>query len=365
MECNRCKNKNRLLFEKIYCPNCIDCYYCVKCAHISIFRTCETLENNLVFSYEKIDYKLKYLLTEQQQQLSNELINNIATSNVFINATCGAGKTEIVFEVVKRFVNAKKHVCFTTPRLEVTNELYTRFNKSFKTNFGIVTGEKKIYKGAMFFLTCNQLVNYHNIFDLIIVDEADAFPLSNDKVLENAIKLSLRSEGRIIKMSATPLKIDSKYKTLNLFERYHKQKIPVPVFYKNNLEKLQTIFSSGKWIIFFPTIKNLIEVYNHYDDEKIVICHSKITNVSERLNSLKDEFVIFSTAILERGITISNINVVVFNSQHSNFKANTLIQISGRVGRVVPYTTGIVIFMGEHKTRAIDKCIKYIGSLND
>ncbi len=365
MECNRCKNKNRMLFEKLYCPDCIDCYYCIKCAHISVFKTCETLENILYFTGEKISYNLKYCLTPMQKQLSNDLITNIKSSNIFINATCGAGKTEIVFEIIKNYVNEKKRVCFVTPRLEVTNELYTRFNKAFNTQFGIITGERKIISGPMFFLTCHQLINYHNIFDLVIVDEADAFPLSNDKVLENAIKLSLRSNGKVIKMSATPLKIEKNYKTLKLFERYHKQSIPVPSFEKNNLEKLKKIFSSGKWIIFFPTIKNLNEIYNQFNDKNIIICHSKITNVSERLSALKDSFVIFSTAILERGITISNINVIVFNAHHNNFKTNTLIQISGRVGRVAPFTTGTVIFMGEYKTRAIVNSINYIGSLND
>lgn len=365
MQCIRCKNKNRLLFEKLYCPDCIDCYYCLKCAHISIFKLCDKLSDNLVFKGNKVSYNLKYSLTDNQQTLSNTIIEKIKIKNIFINATCGAGKTEIVFEVVKQFINNNKKVCFVTPRLEVTKELYYRFNNAFHTKFGIITGEIKLYEGEMFFMTCNQLINYQNIFDLVIVDEADAFPLANDKVLENAITNCLGKEGRIIRMSATPLKIDRNYYQLKLFERYHKQPIPVPTFEKANINNLCNYCSSGKWIVFFPTIRNLLEVYNQINNHNIVICHSKITNVSERLSALRDSFIIFSTAILERGITISNVNVIVYNVHHNNFKENTLIQISGRVGRVMPYTDGKVIFMGKYKTKAIVNSIKYIEKLND
>ncbi len=365
MQCIRCKNKNRFLFEKLYCPECIECFYCLKCAHISIFKLCDKLKDNLIFTNEQVSYKLKYILTANQRTLSNQIIELINNTNIFINATCGAGKTEIVFDIIKNYVNSNKKVCFTTPRMEVTMEMYHRFNNAFNTKFGIVTGEVKIYKGPMFFMTCNQLLNYQNTFDLVIVDEADAFPLANDTVLENGIINSLVEGGKIIKMSATPLKIDKDYFTLNLFERYHKQKIPVPIFKKLNVHNLLSLCSSGKWIVFFPTIKNLLEVYNQFNNQNIIICHSKVTNVSEKLSALQDSFIIFSTAILERGITISNVNVIVFNAHHNNFRENTLIQISGRVGRVMPYTDGQVIFIGKYKTRAIVNSIKYIEALNE
>lgn len=365
MKCKRCNNSNRFLFRKIYCENCNTCYYCLKCAHISIFKLCDSLEDNLTFTKQFVDYKLKYSLTTKQKEISNLICNNINNSNIFINAACGAGKTEIIFEVIKNYINMQKHVAFVCPRIEVIHEIYLRFNIAFNTTFGIVTGEKKIYEGAMFFLTCNQLINYQNIFDLVIVDEADAFPLSNDSVLEGSISNCIVDNGKIIKMSATPIKIDKNYIELQLFERYHKKSIPVPTFKILNIEYLETKITHGKWIVFFPTIKNLEEVYNALNNDEIVICHSKISNISERLASLKESFVIFSTAILERGVTLSNINVIVYNAQHNNFTYNTLVQISGRVGRVFPYVDGEVIFLGEYLTIAIRKSIKYIDSLNE
>ncbi|MFV0499452.1 MAG: DEAD/DEAH box helicase family protein [Bacilli bacterium] len=365
MKCNRCLNKNVFLFEKIYCENCIDCYYCLKCAHISIFKICNHTLDNLTFTNETIDYKLKYKLTINQLKLSQSVINNIKNRNIFINATCGAGKTEILFEVIKQYVNFNKKVCFVTPRIEVTHELYHRFNRAFRCNFGIITGNKKVYTGPLFFMTCNQLVNYHNIFDLVIVDEADAFPLANDQILNNGIQNSLSNDGRVIKMSATPLKIDKNYLTLELFERYHKQKIPEPIFIKTSLHLLKEKILNKSWIVFFPTIRNLEEIYSEMKNESIIICHSKITRNIEKHNLTNETFVIFSTAILERGVTFANVNVIVYNSDHKNYLTSTLIQISGRVGRVIPYTNGEVLFMANTKTVTILRAIKYIQSLND
>lgn len=365
MKCPRCYNTKFFLFRKIYCDSCDKCYYCLKCAHISIFKLCDKLDVDIVFTYDKLRYKLKYQLTNKQQHLSTKICREIVYKHLFINATCGAGKTEIVFEIIERYINNGKHVCFVCPRAEVIHELYYRFNNAFNTTFAIKTGKYKILEGAMCFMTCHQLVNYHDIFDLVIVDEADAFPLYGDSVLEGSITRSLRDGGRIIKMSATPIKINTEYMELRLSERYHQARIPVPYFIKRDDSKLLETISSGKWIVFFPTIKCLEEFRSNHEYDEVIICHSKIDYVIDRIDIENENYVIFSTAILERGITFSNVNVVVYEASHSNYTLHTLVQIAGRVGRVFPYVEGEVIFMGEIENRSIRKCIKYLEGLND
>ncbi len=364
MECKRCHNKNRLLFKNIYCPNCTDCYYCIKCAHISIFKICQNINTELKFTKSCVDYNLTYKLTSNQQRLSNELIKKIKDKHIFINATCGAGKTEILFELVKQFINTKKKVCFVSPRIEVTTDIYLRFNKTFNTVFGIYTGERKILEGAMFFMTCNQLINFQNYFDLLIVDEVDAFPLHGDKVLYQGLFNSITKTGRLVFMSATPIKINKSFTQLNLNERYHKQKLPIPIYESLSISKLQSFLNTDNWIVFFPTITELNIVYEKIADEKIIICHSKIDNITNKLSSLQTNYIIFSTAVLERGITLSSVNVVVYNASHKNYELNTLIQISGRVGRVYPYTDGKIIFMTNQYSIATKKCIKHLERLN-
>ncbi len=364
MKCNRCNNQNRLLFKKIYCPNCINCYYCLKCAHISIFKICQDVENNFNYSFKQVTYQLNYQLTPNQLQLSNNIIAKINTTNLFINATCGAGKTEIVYAVVKNFINERKRVCFVTPRIEVTTELYYRFNRAFNEQFGIITGELKIGVGAMLFLTSNQLINFKDFFDLIIVDEVDAFPLANDQVLKQAIYNACTEKGKLIFMSATPLKIDKSFTVLSLNERYHQKRIPVPEYLKLNTS-IDELTAKGKWLVFFPTIKCLNEMLEKSKSSRIIVCHSKISNRLNQLDSLANRFVIYSTAILERGITLANVNVIVYDATHPNFTKSTLIQICGRVGRVLPYYDGTIYYLCDHKSFATKASIKYLESLND
>jgi competence protein ComFA len=75
-------------------------------------------------------------------------------------------------------------------------------------------------------------------------------------------------------------------------------------------------------------------------------------------------FIVFSTIILERGITISNVNVLVFNADHRLFNVSSLIQIAGRVGRLKNYPTGDVIFLGKEQTFDIKEAIRRIKSFN-
>ncbi len=364
MKCNRCFNKNRFFFRKVYCPICNVCYYCLKCAHISIFKVCESVDNNFEFIFKKVDYKLNYKLTTNQKKLSDSVVRLIETTNVFVNATCGAGKTEIIFEVVKRFVNSGKKVAFVSPRVEVTIEIYYRFNRAFSEEFGIITGKLKIYQGSMVFLTCHALMNFQNFFDLIIIDEVDAFPFANDKILKNSVKLALKDYGKLIYMSATPTKIDKSFHCLSLNERYHKMNVPIPEYIKMQ-EHVKEIVSSGRWLVFFPTIKSLEEAYEKHRTLNVIVCHSKVASKVNILDSVKTNFIIFSTAILERGITIANVNVIVYDASHKNFTKSTLIQICGRVGRVLPFSNGKIFFMTNTHTYATRRCIKYLEGLND
>lgn len=42
---------------------------------------------------------------------------------------------------------------------------------------------------------------------------------------------------------------------------------------------------------------------------------------------------LITTMILERGVTIANIDVAIFSTEHEVYEESALVQISGRVGR--------------------------------
>ena len=74
---------------------------------------------------------------------------------------------------------------------------------------------------------------------------------------------------------------------------------------------------------------------------------------------------LLTTSILERGITIKNLQVIVFSCEHQIFDSNTLIQISGRVGRKIDSWSGEVIYIASKTTQAMKTSISKIKKDND
>ncbi|MEG0367633.1 MAG: helicase-related protein, partial [Coprobacillus sp.] len=84
------------------------------------------------------------------------------------------------------------------------------------------------------------------------------------------------------------------------------------------------------------------------------------------LQLLKDERldVLVSTTLLERGVTIEDVQVIVYQADHVLFDERTLIQIAGRVGRKPKHPTGYIYFLSTDKTKGIKGCIQTIKRLN-
>ena len=72
-----------------------------------------------------------------------------------------------------------------------------------------------------------------------------------------------------------------------------------------------------------------------------------------------------TTAILERGVTISNLQVIVYGADDEIYDSAALIQISGRVGRRKNAPTGLVIFLADRKTKAMNTAIEEISYCNE
>ena len=125
--------------------------------------------------------------------------------NILIYAVCGAGKTEILYESMAHFLSKGLQVGFCIPRKDVVIELEPRIREVFP-NVEITSvygGHNDKLTGDIILLTTHQLFRYVNYFDLLIIDETDAFPFSNNEVLKNIFTNSIR--GNYIMMSATPL----------------------------------------------------------------------------------------------------------------------------------------------------------------
>lgn len=371
--CPICHNNQRNYFGlkngEIYCRKCI--------SFIG-----EKI-NNQVEVINTPFLNINYQLSEAQKQISKkvvELINN--KKNVLINAVCGAGKTELVYEVILTCLKKGYQIGFAIPRKDVVIDLYPRIKEAFSNQqvVAVYGGHHVNLKGNIIILTTHQLYRYENYFDLLILDEIDAFPFQNNETLNYFFKKSLK--GNYIMMSATAReKIINEIKKDNgevlfLDKRYHNHPLPVPKIKSLLMGKIfylwYLLFNFRKRklpvLVFVPTIDECEELYNKCKFIKNgYFVHSKKEDREQIIMNFKENKYdyLITTSVLERGVTIKNLQVIVFNAEHELYDEKSLIQISGRVGRKIDAYEGEVIFIASYITEEMQKCCKEIIRANE
>ena len=326
---------------------------------------------------------INYELTSNQSIISQKVVENFkANSNTLIYAVTGAGKTELVFAVIVEALNQGLQVGFTIPRKDVVIELSERLKSAFPTiEIAVVYGgHVDNLEGQIVILTTHQLYRYPHYFDLLIFDEIDAFPFVDNDLLITMFRRSVR--GNYVLMSATPSRQEinefrSSDTLLTLFERFHHHPLPVPVLiirilgfqYLYLLRKCQEWKKNAKpFLIFVPTIEQTEMVFRFINIfvKNGNYVHSLREHRAEIITSFKNKNLSFlvTTSVLERGITIENLQVLIFNAHHPLFNQKALVQISGRVGRKLSAPEGEVIFLANEITREMEGAIADTKSKN-
>jgi len=328
--------------------------------------------------------EIKYKLTKEQNRVSKEVLENYRKGlDTLIYAVCGAGKTELVYRVIEYALKRKEKVGFAIPRRDVVAELGKRIKSAFK-NYDVTTvfgGNTSILEGDIICLTTHQLFRYKNYFDLLVVDEIDAFPYAGNQTLISILNRSVK--GNKVMMSATPtediLKEFSKKnkRIVKLRTRYHGDPIPVPIirrfprfvglfFIINKIKRYRTL--NKPLLVFCPTIS---ECENTYNFVKIFAkggyyVHSKLKNRSEVIEKFRNGYYkyLITTAVLERGVTLFDLQVIILHADSYIYSKEALIQIAGRVGRSIGATKGDVYFAGFKKTKEMVEAISTIEEDN-
>lgn len=327
---------------------------------------------------------LSYDLSDEQKELSSRLINNYENGiNSLVYAVCGSGKTEICLSVIEHCVSKGLKVGFAVPRRSVCYELYCRFRNIFRRNkvVSVYGGHHKTIEGDIVCLTTHQLFRYPGYFDLLIMDEIDAFPFKGDKILQNMFERSIK--GNYILLTATPsdelLKEFSKpgKDLLKLFVRFHRHPLPVPkivlcndfnIHYKL-IKYLKKFIEENKQVfIFVPTIDDSIKICRilRLFFHKGTYVNSKRDDNEEIIEDFREKKYqyLVTTAVLERGITVKDLQVIVFRADSAIYDDHALVQIAGRVGRKKDAPEGEVIFIGKTKTEYMEKAISDIITAN-
>ena len=328
--------------------------------------------------------KLDYSLSKDQKALSEKLVANYKNKiDTLVNAVCGAGKTELIYAVMAYCLSLGKTVAFAVPRRDVVIELSQRIHMVFPNNsiVSVYGGHTEKLVADIVVLTTHQLYRYERFFDLIILDEIDAFPFKNNELLRSMFFRAIR--GGIIMMSATPSKDVLEYfnqnnrAILELNTRFHKHPLPVPIVIKRIgylkipyvvLQLKQFIKEGKKVFVFVPTISRCMFVFNLL---KIFVkngtfIHSKCKDRSQKISKFKQggyDYMV-TTAVLERGVTFKDLQVIIYDADNELYDSQTLIQISGRVGRKIDAPEGKVLFLVNKRTVEIDEAISTIKNKN-
>ena len=333
---------------------------------------------------KKASIFLSYELSEEQKELSDKLVNNYKSGiDSLVFAVCGSGKTEICLQLISCCVQKGLKVGFAVPRRSVCYELKCRLQKIFVKNkvIAVFGGCHKILDGDIVCLTTHQLFRYKDYFDLLIMDEIDAFPFKGNDVLKqmfvNAVK------GHYVLLTATPSKSLIKEfekpgkDIMRLAVRFHRHPLPVPrlitggdiyLHYKLISEVKRFLKENKPIFIFVPTID---------DSKKIAMLLKPFSRRGTYINSkrkdnneLIDDFrngkyqYLVTTAVLERGVTIKNLQVIVFHADHDVYDSASLIQIAGRAGRRKEAPEGEVIFFAKRNNEQIQGAIDDINANN-
>ena len=388
--CQRC---NSLILEDWYLP--IGAYYCRECLLMKRVRSDQDLYYFPQEDFPEQDVlKWRGQLTPFQDMVSKGLLQAVDNKEeTLVHAVTGAGKTEMIYQVVAKVINAGGAVCLASPRIDVCLELYKRLQNDFSCEIALLHGESEPYfRTPLVVATTHQLLKFYQAFDLLIVDEVDAFPYVDNPILYYAVKNSVKENGMRIFLTATSTdELDRKVrlgelKRLSLPRRFHGNPliIPKPVWlsdFERYLDKgclspkLKSYIDKQRettypLLIFASEIEKgekLKEVLQkEFPHEKIGFVSSVTEDRLEQVQAFRDGelTILISTTILERGVTFPCVDVFVVEANHRLFTKSSLIQIGGRVGRSMDRPTGELVFFHDGLNVSIKKAIKEIKQMN-
>lgn len=396
--CRRCGSSVSEM-ETSFCTCGEDCGYCRNCLQMGRVKKCS---NFYSLSLPKItlpetQYSLAWegVLSKQQQLASDAIVEAIKNNKkILLYAVTGAGKTEMLFEGILTALNLGKRVCIASPRIDVCLELAPRLKEAFSSvEIAVLYGDSDVpYKFTpLTIATTHQLLRFYHGFDVLIIDEVDAFPFHRNDVLNYGAKKCVKKEHTLIYLTATPSdkvrKMFSCEETLVLPARYHGHPLPEPrllwsgewqeSLLNNKLTKHKIIQQIKTWLeldqrflIFCSNIEWMKKFENKLHQVFPEQAFTSVSSVDEKrkekvMKMREDKYrFMLTTTILERGVTFPNINIMVIGAEDSLFDEAALVQIAGRAGRSFRYPTGEVIFYHYGRTRALNKAAARIRYLN-
>lgn len=375
------------------------CIYCRECISMGKVRGCAklyTLADPRQFEpFGKPCLKWKGILSEQQREASEKVVDSIRScKETILWAVAGAGKTEMLFLGIQKALEDNKRICIASPRVDVCLELAPRIHAAFpEVPLAVLYGgsEERYSYTQLVIATTHQLYRFEEAFDVLIIDEVDAFPYHLNAALLFAAEKARRRRSALIYLTATPDQKmqkrirNGKIEAVILPARYHGVALPEPraVYHKGDIKDSkrakaseiirhmqQLIREEKRFLLFIPTIhlmERLAPVFEEIFEAATFECvHSKDSRRKEKVLSMRGgqlDFLV-TTTILERGVTFEDIDVLIWQADHKVYTEAALVQIAGRAGRSKDHPRGQVTFYHRGWTKAMKRAVKQIRSMN-
>ncbi|WP_334220784.1 helicase-related protein [Paenibacillus sp. JJ-100] len=310
-------------------------------------------------------------------------------------AVTGAGKTEMIFPLIQHTLDHGGRALVATPRRDVVLELAPRLAKAFPdtslaTLYG---GSDERWKYAQLTLaTTHQLMRFYQGFDLVIIDEIDAFPYHNDPMLAHAAASCCKPNGHFIYLSATPPArlqreaAQGKLAHARVPVRFHRYPLPVPRLIKMPtvaqcirrkqlpapiVRRIQESLQRNAQVFVFVTRIAQIEAFvdlmrRTFPEITVEGTSSQDTERAAKVIAFRERSIrlLVTTTILERGVTIPRSDVFILDADNGLFDEASLVQMAGRAGRSIDDPAGRVVFASSRRTRSQVKAVAQIRKMN-
>lgn len=389
--CKRCGNRNKALFSAHHCVRCEkQCLYCRQCIAFGKIRACSQF---YVIPpphiRQNVHLGIDLTLSAAQQEIADALLTCLSNGQKhFVWSVAGSGKTEMTFQLIIAALRQGKNICWAIPRRDIVIEIYERFKAAFiGVDIIALYGGSPMNKqfAPLVVSTTHQLMHFYRAFDLIIVDEHDAFPYKGTDFLEYAVHQALTANGSIVLLSATPSAKARRqlrhagYQFHILPARYHGFALPEPKIKLYTMQGAKLPGIVKRWLeqqlayqrpilLFAASIKEAEWLQRVLQPQFAAVesVHSQDQNRNQKIAAFREGAItiLVTTTILERGITIANVAVGVFNSQEAIFDEAALVQIAGRVGRKVDFPTGDIVFFASSCSYQMLRACWHIKEMN-
>ncbi|MGE5398732.1 MAG: DEAD/DEAH box helicase family protein [Chitinophagales bacterium] len=408
--CNRCGHQYKVV--KVYCEKGKkECYYCQECLMLGESKPCDALyaipartrpDENFVRSVRlNLDITFSLAQYEAFESLAR-FVRKDSLSECLTWEACGAGRPEVVFGAVREVLKRGGRVLFGVPRKDILEDLVLRLERAFPgVNVDTRYGKARSHRRGsdIILASAHQAMKYYKNFDLVILDESDAFPYRANPILINALRRAKKNDGKLIYLTPTPA--PSVYSRVQRGEvklvmipvRHHGYPLSVPkVVAESQLiadnKVSETIFQlvresleedQAPILIIVPD-SNYSQIIGPWLEERLkglnwpVLKEKPVVYTSSRDPNRDrtvaayfrgDHNILVTTSLTSRGDRAPNSHVIVVGADNEIFDEGCLIQLASRIGWSDAYPNGKVWFVTTKVTRDIESAIRKIKLLNE